>query len=71
MILEDGRALPRAGDDDEWDDPRSKFERPADGAGAFLRCACGSETFKVGFPQFVCTTAVCVGCGREEIVHTG
>ena len=67
LSLEDGRRLPYLSNDDE--EMPSKWESPEKGEP--LKCHCGSTSFQVFFPRFVMTTARCVQCGHEEIVHDG
>lgn len=71
LILLDGRNLPVAGWLEEPEDLESKFTRAVSGVASKLECACGSTAFEVKFPQWVCTTAKCIKCGQEEIVHDG
>lgn len=72
MRLDDGRDLPIAGYGEDWEAFPSVFIRPDSGSREPLKCnVCGGTAFEVRFPQFVVTTARCIKCRQEEVVHEG
>jgi hypothetical protein len=38
---------------------------------AYLKCCCGSDSFKVFSPCSYSTAVECLGCGKKAEVHTG
>lgn len=36
-----------------------------------LKCKCGGVVFQIVRPEFVCTVATCVACGKSGVIHEG